>query len=108
MRLTNLFFPGRPGVNDVLIKNDRIAAVTSPAPASVSDDTPTLSFDGALVFPGLINSHEHLEFNLFPMLGNRIYRNYTEWGPDIHANNNMVIKQVLQIPQALRTQWGVY
>jgi cytosine/adenosine deaminase-related metal-dependent hydrolase len=34
-----------------------------------------LSFDGALVMPGLVNSHDHLEFNLYPQLGDRQYRN---------------------------------
>lgn len=67
-----------------------------------------LDLDGALAFPGLINSHDHLDFNLFPRLGNRIYNNYTEWGPDIHTNNKNVIQPIVNIPQNLRTQWGMY
>ena len=44
-----------------------------------------------LHFPGLINSHDHLDFNLFPQTGNRIYNNYTEWGRDIHEQNKEAI-----------------
>ncbi len=67
-----------------------------------------LDFDGAIVFPGLVNSHDHLDFNLFQPLGDRIYSNYTEWGRYIHANYKEDINKVLQVPTALREQWGVY
>jgi cytosine/adenosine deaminase-related metal-dependent hydrolase len=67
-----------------------------------------LIFDNALAFPGLINSHEHLDFNLFPLLGNRIYHNYMEWGADIHERNKDIIQAVLKIPQQLRAEWGIY
>src|SRR6185312_3718720 len=61
-----------------------------------------------IAFPGLINSHDHLDFNLFPQLGNRIYNNYTEWGKDIHQHSKATINAVLKIPQHLRIQWGLY
>lgn len=65
-------------------------------------------FTDAIVFPGLINSHDHLDFNLFPQLGNRKYNNYTEWGNYIHKEYKDEIAAVLKIPQALRSQWGMY
>ncbi|MGF7230669.1 amidohydrolase family protein [Arachidicoccus sp.] len=67
-----------------------------------------LSFDNCYVFPGLINSHDHLDFDLFPQLGNHIYKNYLEWGIDIHRQNDATIRQILSIPKALRVKWGVY
>ena len=79
------------------------ASSSAPHPSA-----PSLNFDGALAFPGLINSHDHLDFNLFPALANKIYNNYTEWGADIHANNQSAIQPILKIPQPLRTQWGIY
>lgn len=109
MRLDHLRIPGEDGAKDIRIANGKIISVLpagAPPPGEASE--PTLSFDGALVFPGLINSHDHLDFNLFPPLGNRIYRNYTEWGRDIHANNPVTIQAVQKVPQALRTQWGIY
>ncbi len=65
-------------------------------------------FDEAIAFPGLINSHDHLDFNLFPQLANRTYNNYTEWASDIHVTNNAAIEAVQKIPKALRVQWGIY
>lgn len=67
-----------------------------------------LDLDNAIAFPGLINSHDHLEFNLFPQLGNKIYESYMEWGPDIHEHNKEIIRSVLKIPKELRSKWGVY
>ncbi|HEU4471339.1 MAG TPA: hypothetical protein VFR58_09660 [Flavisolibacter sp.] len=67
-----------------------------------------LVLEEALIFPGLINSHDHLDFNLFPMLGSKKYASYTEWGPSIHALYKHEIREVLAIPQVLRTQWGLY
>jgi cytosine/adenosine deaminase-related metal-dependent hydrolase len=67
-----------------------------------------LNFDNAIVFPGLINSHDHLDFNLFPALGDRTYNNYTEWGRHIHKNYKDKINEVLKVPETLREQWGAY
>ncbi len=68
----------------------------------------TIFFEDAIAFPGLINSHDHLDFNLFPKIANQVYNNYKEWGKDIHEKNKEAINAVLKIPQHLRTQWGMY
>jgi cytosine/adenosine deaminase-related metal-dependent hydrolase len=105
MILKNLNIVGSEGLNDILIGKEKITAI------GVADGYSTglsLDFQGALVFPGLINSHDHLDFNLFPRLGNRVYANYNEWGPDIQKQNRQEIDAVLKIPQALRTRWGIY
>jgi len=60
-----------------------------------------------ITFPGLTNSHDHLEFNLFPFLANKIYDDYRSWGADIHAQNKTRIDEVLSIPLALRIKWGI-
>src|ERR1041384_1015157 len=86
------------------IEGSKIKSVLEP----VASKAEGLKFDGALVFPGLINSHDHLDFNLFPQTGNKIYSNYAEWGKDIHIKNKQVIEAVLKIPQELRIQWGIY
>src|SRR5690349_15535136 len=67
-----------------------------------------LNFSNALAFPGLVNSHDHLDFNLFPQLGNKIYNNYTEWGGEIHQQYKNEIAEVLKVPKTIRTQWGIY
>src|SRR3978361_2407428 len=66
-----------------------------------------LTFGNTLAFPGLINSHDHLDFNLFPQLGDKIYNNYTEWGKSIHENYRDEISKVLKVPILLREQWGI-
>src|ERR1700742_1968675 len=108
MRLNNLRFPAEDGLHDLWIEDDKITVIRPSQPEQSPTAEPTLDLHGALAFPGLINSHDHLDFNLFPALANRIYRNYTEWGPDIHANNKAAIQPIVAIPQALRIQWGIY
>jgi hypothetical protein len=71
-------------------------------------DALQLTFSNALVFPGLVNSHDHLDFNLFPQLGDRVYNNYTEWGAYIHQHYKKEIADVLKVPLALRVSWGIF
>ena len=66
----------------------------------------SIEFENAIAFPGLINSHDHLDFNLFPQTGNRIYNNYAEWGKDIHDQNKETINAVLKIPQHTQDSMG--
>jgi len=67
-----------------------------------------IDLHNALIFPGLINSHDHLDFNLFPQLGKNHYNNYTEWGKYIHERYKTEITAVLKIPVELRYKWGIY
>lgn len=87
------------------IHHGRITAIDN-SPETV--DEQELTFKNAIVFPGLINSHDHLDFNVFPQLGNRLYNNYVEWGDDIHKKNKQVIDNVLKVPKHLRARWGMY
>jgi len=109
MRLNNLTtISGEQNV-DILIEKERIYAVSEHDDSSAGiSGAPVLKFSNAIVFPGLINSHDHLSFNSFPQLGNRIYNNYVEWGDDIHKQNKDTINEVLKIPEQLRIQWGIY
>jgi len=70
-------------------------------------DKINLDFEGAMC-ARLVNSHDHLDFNLFAALGDRVYSNYTEWGRYLHTNYKEDINKVMQVPTALREQWGVY
>jgi hypothetical protein len=75
---------------------------------ALEENGASFTFNNAVAFPGLINSHDHLDFNLFPQLGGKIYDNYVEWGDYIQDNYRDEIGAVLKVPQNLRTQWGVY
>lgn len=107
MLLRNVFIAGdqRKELKQVLVKDGIIQDISIAGNTGITE---CIDLDGALLFPGLINSHDHLDFNLFPQLGNRIYHDYTEWGNDIHATNKEAIEAVLAIPLADRIQWGIY
>jgi cytosine/adenosine deaminase-related metal-dependent hydrolase len=122
MLLRNLHIVDQGTLKDLRIAEGRIAAIAD-AGASASDlsaasapghavsalaNEISLSFEDAIALPGLINSHDHLDFDLFPRLGNRIYDSYTEWGTDIHRSDGENIARVLRIPRALRIRWGMY
>jgi cytosine/adenosine deaminase-related metal-dependent hydrolase len=92
---------------NIRVADEKIESL-SPANSSEFNDPLQLTFENAIVFPGIINSHDHLDFNLFPQLGNRIYNNYTEWGAYIHANYKEEIASITNIPLRLRTEWGVF
>lgn len=66
----------------------------------------TLDLTGHLILPGLINAHDHLEFNLFPRLGNGPYASATEWSRDIYRPDEPPIREQLRIPKRTRLLWG--
>ena len=70
------------------------------------DSTDRLDLSGYLILPGLINAHDHLEFNLFPQLGNGPYPNATAWAEDIYHPDRSPIKEHLAVPKPVRLLWG--
>lgn len=93
------------GEKTIAIAREKIAAIVGYIDSSAAA---RIHLDGCFAYPGLINSHDHLDFNFFPRLGNKIYDNYLDWGADIHSLDKSLIKSVLKIPKMLRTQWGIY
>lgn len=63
---------------------------------------------GYLALPGLINAHDHLDFNLFPRLGTPPYPNFYAWGRDIYHPRQSPIRDVLRVSLADRLRWGAY
>jgi hypothetical protein len=104
MWLNNLIMADTGQSVDINIEGGKITAVTP----SANESNEGVSFDNAIVFPGLINSHDHLDFNLFPQLGTNTFKNYSEWGKHLHKNYKGEINAVLNIPQPLREKWGMY
>lgn len=88
--------------------NIETAGITIRAVTETQEVNGALRFENVIAFPGLINSHDHLDFNSFPLLGNRVYDNYVPWGEDIHRQNKPAIDAVLAIPKHLRVQWSLY
>src|SRR5579871_5489848 len=107
MLLQRVNIYGKNELSDLYINNAVIRAIF-PAGSKRAEGRFSILFDDAVAFPGLINSHDHLDFNLFAQIGNKIYSNYREWGKDIHEQNKNEIEAVLKIPQELRVEWGMY
>lgn len=79
-----------------------VGAIASRADAKSS----ALDLTGYLVLPGLINAHDHLEFALFPRLGNRQYNNFAEWADDIHHPEASPVREHRAVPKGTRLWWG--
>ena len=92
----------------VHIRGNRIRRIlTSLAGSSdAQSDGEYIDLSGFLLLPGLVNAHDHLEFALFPRLGNPPYRNYVEWGEDIHCRFPETIAKHRAVPKNLRLWWG--
>jgi cytosine/adenosine deaminase-related metal-dependent hydrolase len=90
------------------INNGKIISINNKPEFQRVNNTLKLEIENSFAFPGLINSHDHLEFSLFPKLGNKKYQDYVEWGDDIHKNNIEVINRILRIPIKLRVEYGIY
>lgn len=90
----------------VSIEDGRIANIRDHA----DETAQPLNLQDYVLLPGLINSHEHLEFGLFPKLGRSAgapaYRNSTEWAQEIHQVHSDIIARYRQIPKKTQLWWG--
>jgi cytosine/adenosine deaminase-related metal-dependent hydrolase len=96
--------PGESAELDIEIGRGKILAIDKPKrlPKGVIG----LDLGGHLILPGLINAHDHLEFNLYPRLGRGPYPNAGAWARDIYRPQESPVKQQLQIPKSTRLVWG--
>jgi hypothetical protein len=83
-------------------RNVRDITVGSPAAHDV-----TIDVDGALAFPGLVNSHDHLEFDIYPQLDGGPYQDYVEWAQDFHRRHAQTVARLEAVPRAQRVRLGL-
>jgi cytosine/adenosine deaminase-related metal-dependent hydrolase len=78
----------------------------SPGTSYSRSPRPILDLTGFLILPGLINAHDHLEFNLFPSLGHGAYPNAKSWAEDIYRPDASPVKEHLALSKRTRLAWG--
>ncbi len=86
---------------DLTIESGRILPFDSSVDPEVE-----LDLTGYLLLPGLINAHDHLEFNLFPRLGKGPYPNASLWAKDIYRPEESPVREHLMVPKPVRLIWG--
>jgi cytosine/adenosine deaminase-related metal-dependent hydrolase/ubiquinone/menaquinone biosynthesis C-methylase UbiE len=100
--------PQSSAYGDVQCMDSRIASLCDESgvrPARPSSPS-AIDLSGFLVLPGLVNSHDHLEFALFPRLGRGAYQNFLEWADDIHCPGHSPIREHRRVPREVRLWWG--
>lgn len=86
---------------DLAVRRGRIL----PFGSAVTGGT-QIDLTGHLILPGLINVHDHLEFNLFPRLGCGHWGNASEWAAAVYHPSDPPLKEHLQVPKKIRLYWG--
>ena len=91
---------------DIRVKNGRIVELGQRLPEHRHEEV--LWCSGLSACPGLINAHDHLQFNLYPRIGNPPYGNAYEWGDDIRTSCRATVDKIERIPIRLRYRWGAW
>ncbi len=86
---------------DLCISRGRIVPFANARKRAVEID-----LSGCLLLPGLINGHDHLEFNLFPRLDSGPHPNYVDWAASVFHPDQEPIRSHLRVPKNVRLRWG--
>ena len=93
---------------DIRIQDGRVASILTSPPRTeqYGGESRSRQLDGYLLLPGLINAHDHLEFGLYPNLGNGPYASSQEWAADIQQSESTLIAAHRSVAKDVRLWWG--
>ncbi len=102
-----ILLPGGPARAHLVLRRGRIRKIVPgnrPAPGSRNE----FGMAEFLVLPGLINAHDHLDFNCFPPCGpRRPYRNAVQWYEDVRSADYAATRRAVRsLPRKLRLLAG--
>ena len=89
-----------------MVPASKVASTLTALGAPRVDRSVSLDLRGHLILPGLINAHDHLAFNLFPLLGRPPYPNATAWARDVYKPDESPVREHRSVPRNARLQWG--
>jgi cytosine/adenosine deaminase-related metal-dependent hydrolase/ubiquinone/menaquinone biosynthesis C-methylase UbiE len=109
--------PDRTAAGSISVVGERIQSIQNLSQAqfdgrywvdaqSHSFISSSVDLSGYLLLPGLINAHDHLEFSLYPNIGDGPYYNAAQWARDIHANKATLIARHRKVPRSTSLWWG--
>ncbi len=98
--------PDTTSAGSIAVVGDRIQSIQNQDQRPPSFIECHLDLSGYLLLPGLINAHDHLEFSLYPNIGDGPYHNAAQWAGDIHANRATLIAQHRKVPRSTCLWWG--
>ena len=101
--LHNIEILGGSPAQDIVVQSSTVTATT--ADAAVQEGV--ISFDHALAFPGLINSHDHLEFDNYEQFEGGPYRDYVEWAAQVRRRYASRIAELEKVPRQARVRSGI-
>ena len=96
--------PLKTAAVDLEVREGKIASLTSRK--AYRQGAGLLDLRGCLILPGLVNAHDHLEFSIFPRLGQGPYPNAGAWARDIYHPDQSPVRELLQVPLSTRLAWG--
>jgi cytosine/adenosine deaminase-related metal-dependent hydrolase len=104
--------PEGPGRDPLFITSAATSAATGPATggmvADAGADAPTIQLDGHLVFPALVNAHDHLHVNAIPPLpAPGPFPNSYAWAAAFGAHfSDPAVAAAVAVPAAVRCWQG--